>query len=72
MNEDHADAVQLYAAKLLGLPGDGWRMTGIDREGLDLRRGGDVARLAFDQTLRAAAEARQALVALVQRARATD
>jgi putative heme iron utilization protein len=72
MNEDHSDAVQLYAARLLGLPGDGWRMTGIDREGLDLRREGDVARLAFDRPLRAAAEARQALVALVQRARAAD
>jgi putative heme iron utilization protein len=70
MNEDHADAVQLYAAKLLGLPGDGWRMTGIDREGIDLRRAGDVARLAFDQPLRTAAEARSVLVALVRKARA--
>ena len=25
MNEDHADAVQLYAGKLLGLPGTDWR-----------------------------------------------
>jgi putative heme iron utilization protein len=72
MNDDHSDAVQLYATKLLGLAGEGWRMTGIDREGLDLRRGGDVARLGFDQPLRTAAEARQVLVALVQRARATD
>ena len=70
MNDDHADAVQLYAAKLLGLAGEGWRMTGIDCEGLDLRQAGDVARLAFDQPLRAAAEARQTLIALVQRGRA--
>lgn len=70
MNDDHADAVQLYAAKLLGLAGEGWTMTGIDREGLDLRLNGAVARLAFDQPLRSAAEARPALVALVQRARA--
>jgi putative heme iron utilization protein len=69
MNEDHADAVQLYAA-LLGLGGAGWTMTGIDREGLDLRLGGVTARLAFDAPLAAAAEARPALVALVQRARA--
>ena len=33
MNEDHADAVQLYAAKLLGRAGSDWRMTGIDAEG---------------------------------------
>lgn len=70
MNEDHADAVQLYAAKLLGRAGDGWTMTGIDREGLDLRLGGEMARLVFDQPLRTAAEARQVLVALVQQARA--
>jgi putative heme iron utilization protein len=69
MNQDHADAVQLYANKLLGLSGRGWTMVGIDREGLDLRQGGDIVRLAFESPLRAAAEARQTLVALVQRAR---
>ncbi|MPZ34226.1 MAG: DUF2470 domain-containing protein [Rhodospirillales bacterium] len=70
MNEDHADAVQLYAGKLLGLGGDGWRMTGIDAEGIDLRRSGQVARLAFDAPLGAASEARKVLVALVGKARA--
>ena len=70
MNADHADAVQLYAAKLMGLAGDGWRMTGIDSEGIDLRRAGNVARLAFDVPLQAAAEARKVLVALVGKARA--
>lgn len=71
MNEDHADAVQLYAGELLGLAGEGWRMTGIDAEGVDLRRGGQVGRLAFDVPLTAAAQARGVLVDLVKRARAT-
>ncbi len=70
MNADHADAVQLYAAKLIGLAGEGWRMTGIDSEGIDLRRAGNVARLAFDLPLQAAGEARKALVTLVGKARA--
>jgi heme iron utilization protein len=70
MNDDHADAVQLYAGKLLGLPGGNWRMTGIDAEGIDLRQAGQVARLPFDAPLAAADEARQTLVALVARARA--
>lgn len=70
MNEDHADAVQLYAAKLIGLAGSGWKMTGIDPEGIDLRLGGQVARLAFDAPLPAAGEARKVLVALVGKARA--
>ena len=43
MNQDHADAVQLYAQRLLGRAGDGWRMTGIDPDGCDLRRGGGAA-----------------------------
>ena len=70
MNEDHADALQLYAQKLLGLPGSDWRMTGIDAEGIDLRRAGQVARLPFDSPLASAADARKVLVALVGRARA--
>ena len=69
MNDDHADAVQLYA-KLLGLAGSDWRMTGIDAEGIDLRQGGQVARLTFDAPLGAANEARKVLVALVGKARA--
>jgi putative heme iron utilization protein len=71
MNEDHADAVELYATKLLGLSGEGWTMTGIDREGLDLRRGGDAVRLALEPPLAGAGEARKALVTLVKRARGT-
>jgi heme oxygenase (biliverdin-IX-beta and delta-forming) len=35
------------AAQSLGLAGEGWRVTGIDPDGLDLRRSGSVARLPF-------------------------
>jgi putative heme iron utilization protein len=70
MNDDHADAVDLYAAKLLGLSGDGWRMTGIDGEGIDLRRRGVVARLALPTAVTGPEEARKALIALVAKARA--
>lgn len=70
MNEDHGDAVQLYAGKLLGLGGNDWRMTGIDAEGIDLRQRGQVSRLAFEVPLGAASEARKVLVALVGKARA--
>jgi len=70
MNEDHADAVQLYAEKLIGLAGSGWKMTGIDPAGIDLRLGGQVARLDFDAPLQAADQARKILVSLVAKARA--
>ena len=69
MNQDHADAVQLYAEKLLSLPGTGWTMTGIDAEGIDLRLAGEVARLSFEAPMTAAAEARPVLVSLVAKAR---
>lgn len=70
MNGDHADAVQLYANRLLGLAGEGWRMTGIDSEGVDLRLAGEVARLAFDLPLVTLEDVRPRLVDLSRRARA--
>ncbi len=69
MNQDHADAVQLYAGKLLNLPGTNWTMTGIDAEGIDLRRTGEVARLLFDTPMTGAGQARPVLVSLVAKAR---
>ena len=69
MNADHADAVQLYATRLLGRSGEGWRMTGIDPEGIDLRRAGDVARLAFAAPVHDPKSARAELVRLVKHAR---
>ncbi len=70
MNEDHADAVGLYANRILGLPGVGWRLTGVDAEGADLRRDGTCARLPFENPVRDAGEARVELVRLVKQARA--
>jgi heme iron utilization protein len=69
MNTDHADAVQLYANRLLGRAGEGWRMTGIDPEGVDLRRAGAVARLPFAAPVHDPESARAELVRLVKHAR---
>jgi putative heme iron utilization protein len=73
MNEAHADAVALYAERLLGLEGAGWRITGIDPEGIDLRRpmesGGATARLDFKGPVLTPDAARRALVALTEAAR---
>jgi putative heme iron utilization protein len=74
MNADHADAVDLFAARLLRSPGAGWRMIGIDPEGIDLRRpvgeGGETARLDFPQPVLDADAARRTLIALTRAARA--
>src|SRR5437660_7412446 len=69
MNRDHADAIELYARHLLGRQGTEWRMTGIDPEGLDLRCGGETARLDFAAPVLNPAAARRELVALAQAAR---
>ena len=69
MNTDHIDAVQLYASKLLGRGGDGWRLCAIDAEGCDLIRENDLARLNFGKAIASAEEARIELVRLVKQAR---
>jgi len=70
MNADHADAVALYAAHLLRRAGAGWRMTGIDPEGFDLRRDGETARLEFPAPVLDPQAVRRALIDLAQQARA--
>lgn len=70
MNADHAEAVALIAGRALGRgPEEGWTMTGVDPEGCDLRRGGAVARAAFDKPVSDAEQARVELVRLTKRAR---
>ena len=80
MNEDHADAVALYAARLLGLPpageGQRWVLTGVDPDGCDLRllglnAGGRIGRLPFATRVTTADQARIELVKLVKQARST-
>jgi putative heme iron utilization protein len=69
MNEDHADTIARYAEVLLRRSGDGLRMTGCDPDGVDLRRGAEVARIEFDEPVRDAAAARAQLVCLAERAK---
>ena len=69
MNEDHAESVTLYATGLLGLTGDGWTLTGIDPEAIDLSRGSAIARLDFDRPVGDANTARKTLVELVDKVR---
>jgi putative heme iron utilization protein len=69
MNQDHADAIQLYATKLLGGADGPWRMLGCDPEGCDLLYGDRALRLTFDQPVTSPAEIRKALVDLAQLAR---
>jgi putative heme iron utilization protein len=69
MNDDHADAVALYANILCEQTGVGWRLTGVDPEGADLSRSGNHCRIAFDKPVATSEQARVELVRLVKRAR---
>jgi heme iron utilization protein len=71
MNNDHAEAVNRIAqhADKNG-PGAGWRMTGIDPEGADFRRGGKIARAVFRALIWDAGAARSELVHLARAERA--
>jgi heme iron utilization protein len=71
MNGDHAEAVRLYATKLLGAEDGAWRLTGLDPEGLDLARGDTTLRLPFAQRVTTADELRKAVVDLATQARAS-
>jgi heme oxygenase (biliverdin-IX-beta and delta-forming) len=71
MNEDHADAVDRIAGRETGRQEAGWRMTGIDPEGADFRRAGDIARVAFALDVRDAGAARSELVRLARAGGAT-
>jgi putative heme iron utilization protein len=70
MNEDHADAIGLYATKLLGEEAGPWRISGLDPEGADLTAGDRTARLPFPARITSSAAIRETLVALVKEARA--
>jgi heme iron utilization protein len=69
MNSDHKEAIDGYARHLLGRTNAGWKMTGIDPEGIDLRCGGETARLDFPAPVLTPEEARMALVQLDAKAR---
>src|SRR5204863_5327428 len=72
MNADHADAIRLYATKLLGADDGEWRMISVDPEGCDLALGAQRLRLRFPMRVTGATALRKTLVELVSEARAKE
>lgn len=70
MNSDHADALRLYATKLLGAAEGDWRCAGIDPEGIELQAGRTALRLAFPQRVTGPGPLRAVLKQLAEQARA--
>lgn len=71
MNQDHADAIALYATALAGAAPGPWRMTGLDPEGCDLVADGQAVRIPFAARIASPDAARKELVRLVAEARGT-
>ncbi|MGH6866631.1 MAG: HugZ family protein [Methyloceanibacter sp.] len=69
MNEDHADALELYARAFASGEAGPWRMTGIDPEGCDIALAGEARRIVFDSRVTTPGEARKELVRLANEAR---
>lgn len=70
MNEDHDEAIALYATQLLSLPEGAWKMTGCDPDGIDLQCDGVRARLDFPTRAHDVGEAGGHLKTFAKEARA--
>ncbi len=70
MNEDHREALALYATTLLGAEAAEWRCSGCDPEGLDLMADGRTLRLEFPERVTTPGALRKMLVRLADEARA--
>ncbi len=69
LNSDHAEALALYATRLLGGRPGNWRCSGCDPEGLDLQADGQSLRLSFPVRVMNPADLRGALQELGAHAR---
>jgi heme iron utilization protein len=70
MNEDHREAMNLYATKRLGAESADWMCTGCDPDGMDMQAGATVLRLDFPERVTSGMALRKMLVRLAGEARA--
>ncbi|MEM1288631.1 MAG: DUF2470 domain-containing protein [Pseudomonadota bacterium] len=66
MNDDHRDAIDLYATLSRSNPGEGWAMVSMDAEGFDLMRSEELLRVWYPQPIESGAEMKDALVTMVR------
>jgi putative heme iron utilization protein len=69
MNEDHREAMNLYATRLLGAEAADWSCTGCDPDGMDMQADGKTLRLDFPERVTSGTELRKMLVRLAGEAR---
>ena len=69
MNDDHSEAVGLYAEYFAKAPAGNWRLVGIDAEGIDIVDGDDVRRVWFETELATPHDMHMTLVRMAGEAR---
>lgn len=72
LNDDHADALALYARVLCKMPDGAWSATGLDPHGLDLALNDRTARIGFDPPVEDASHLRKGLMQLADMAREAE
>lgn len=72
MNAEHGDAVAVYARHYGKAQGEGWVLTGLDADGMDLAAGDEVRRIFFPAPLAEAKDLRPTLVAMAKAGRAAQ
>ena len=70
MNEDHREAIGLYATGLAGQTAGAWRVSGVDPEGIDLMAGDRTARVLFPAPVSDGRGLRKMLASMAEEARA--
>ncbi len=69
MNNDHAEAIDLYARHYAGAPSGDWELVGVDAEGIDIVCGDDRRRVFFELPLVSAHDMHMTLVRMAKQAR---
>ncbi|MEJ2623984.1 MAG: DUF2470 domain-containing protein, partial [Pseudolabrys sp.] len=70
MNADDADALRLYATKLMGAPDGNWSCIGVSPDGIELQHGQSALWLAFPERVTDPGQLRHMLKQLADEARA--
>jgi putative heme iron utilization protein len=69
MNDDHGEAVGLYAEHFAKAAPGKWRLIGVDAEGMDLADGDDILRIWFESELTSSKDMHMTLVKMAGEAR---
>lgn len=69
MNKDHGDAIDLYARHYAKAEGEGWRLSGLDADGMDLINGDEARRILFPRPASEPKDFHRLLVEMARSAR---